>query len=342
MSKIVRNDDYSYLDDLDYKKKRKRRIGYLFLCLLLTGIMLAFSTYAWFTANRIVSVDSLNVHVEAQGGIEISVDGTNWKTVVTKDDIEGAGATYGSNINQLPERLEPVSTGGIVSSGLLNMYYGSATGNTNGDYILSATKSDESVGSDGKFMAFDLFFKVDNASGVYLTPESTISFLGTKNPGVENSIRLGFLDEGTVAIGSALGTIQSLRNGTTDSLYIWEPNANAHSSTGISNALSVYGISIGSSNSPLSYSGVSSEIKTSANVLLKDANSSKYPNYFTNVDVDYTTSSGFSSNEKVFDFKAGITKMRIYIWIEGQDVDCENGSSSGDIEFKFQLTTNPS
>ena len=34
--------------------------------------------------------------------------------------------------------------------------------------------------------------------------------------------------------------------------------------------------------------------------------------------------------------------MRIYIWIEGQDVDCENGSSSGDIEFRFQLTTNPS
>ena len=342
MSKIVKNDDYSYLDDVNYNKKRKRRIWYLFLCLLLTGMMFTFSTYAWFTANRIVSVESLNVHVEAQGGIEVSVDGTNWKTIVTMDDIEGAGATYSTNINQLPERLEPVSTGGIVSNGFVNMYYGVASGNASGDYILSTVKSNESAGVNGTFMAFDLFFKVDNAATIYLTPDSVINFLGTKNPGVENSVRLGFLDEGTVAIGSDLSTIQSLRNGTTDSLYIWEPNANTHSSTGISNAFSVYGTSIGSNNSPLSYSGVSSEIDSNLNILLKDANSSKYPSYFTNVDIDCATYSGFSSNEKIFDFKAGITKMRIYIWIEGQDVDCENGSSSGDIEFRFQLTTNPS
>jgi len=30
------------------------------------------------------------------------------------------------------------------------------------------------------------------------------------------------------------------------------------------------------------------------------------------------------------------------MWIEGQDVDCENNASYDDIEFNIQLTVNPS
>lgn len=327
--------------------RNNKRLFWMFILLLLTSMMLVTSSYAWFTSNRIVSVDSLNVHVQAQGGIEISVDGSAWKTIVNQDDLINAVSTYSGSINQLPDKLEPVSTGGIVSGGFLNMYYGITSSDTSGNYILSATKSEETLGngsdSNGKYMAFDLFFKVDNESVVYLTPESTVTYLGERNDGSKNSIRLAFLDEGTVPIGSAIGTIQSLRGGSESDLYIWEPNSDTHSATGISNAKDVYGITVGTTgNAPLAYSGITNEISDSQNILIKDANSSNYPGYFRTVDVDYKTSDGFGANQEVWTFKAGITKMRVYIWIEGQDVDCENSSASGDLEFKFQLSTNPS
>ena len=64
-------------------KKRKYRLFYLLLLLLVTTLSLSVSSYAWFTTNRLVRVDLLNVNVRAQGGIEISVDGTNWKSSVS-------------------------------------------------------------------------------------------------------------------------------------------------------------------------------------------------------------------------------------------------------------------
>lgn len=332
---------------MDENKKKDKKLSYLMLLLLFTALMLAISSYAWFTSNRLVAVEGLNVHIQAQGGIEISVDGSDWKTVVTGDDIAGARATYGGSINQLPANLEPVSTGGDVVSGFMNMYYGNAVNSAAGEYMLTATKSGETEGSgansDGKYMAFDLFFKVDNASDMYLTPDSKVTYLGTTNAGVENAVRFAFLDEGTVSIASGAGSAQGLRGAATADAYIWEPNSDTHSGTGITNARELYNITLGTTgNAPVSYSGVINQISAAQGILLQNANSTNYPAFFRTVDVDYSTTSGFTTNKQVWNFPAGITKMRIYIWIEGQDVDCENGSSSGDLEFQFQLSTNPS
>lgn len=41
---------------------------------------------------------------------------------------------------------------------------------------------------------------------------------------------------------------------------------------------------------------------------------------------------------KVFSLEAGITKVRMYMWIEGQDVDCEDDASGSNIAFDLQLT----
>ena len=38
-------------------------------------------------------------------------------------------------------------------------------------------------------------------------------------------------------------------------------------------------------------------------------------------------------------FPAGVTKMRVYLWIEGQDIDCENNASGGKISFDLQITS---
>ena len=69
------------------EKRRNKRMLLLLLLLFMTGTMLVTSTYAWFTANRVVTINALDVHVEASNGIQISTDGVTWKSVITRTDI---------------------------------------------------------------------------------------------------------------------------------------------------------------------------------------------------------------------------------------------------------------
>ena len=157
------------------QKRRKYRLLILLLLMLGTGTMLATSTYAWFTSNKNVSVETLKVNIEAKNGIQISADGTKWKSIVQKADLVGAHpGNYKTAVNQIPEALEPVSTIAVPDdNGYLPMYYGvvetSETVANNGEYIITATKTteiDNAVRTEGdtdtaKFIAFDLFFKVN-------------------------------------------------------------------------------------------------------------------------------------------------------------------------------------
>ena len=92
------------------KKIDRRRVKYLLLLLLLTAVMLSTSTYAWFTTNRIVSVNSLNVKVQTEGSLEISPDGTNWGTQTNYEEIINVhSGTYPTSVNQLPAYMDRCS-----------------------------------------------------------------------------------------------------------------------------------------------------------------------------------------------------------------------------------------
>lgn len=327
-------------------KKKTYRLFYLLLLLFVTTITLSFSSYAWFTANRLVSIDLLNVNVRAQGGIEISVDGTNWKSVLTVMDIENARNNYPNSLNQLPNTLEPVSTSLDIENGKLKMFYGTAINNTSGKYILETVRSveEESFGdnSSGKFIVFDLFFKTNQDTMIYLTPDSKVTYSGESSVGIENAARVAFIDEGTTFTGSSINVIQSLITNNSEDVYIWEPNYDTHTQHSIDNALNLYGISINSPGNKISYDGVTSEITRNLGITVDKANSTMYPMYFKNVDVDISSVNGFTNNIEAFNLRSGISKYRIYMWIEGQDVDCENNASFGNMAFNLQFTTNPS
>lgn len=331
-------------------RKRKRKIFLSILWLLFTAILFSTSSYAWFTANRVVTINSLNVHVAASGGIEISADGTNWKSIIQLNDLLTVhDTTYPNSVNQVPNELEPVSTGLKVDSntGFLEMFYGVVDNNLSGDYILNSVRNIESESngneSDGKFIAFDLFFRVSEDTDIYLTQNSGVNYFGDLDTGIANAVRIAFLNEGTVENGSSLGVIQSLKNATDSDVYLWEPNYDVHTQAAISNAFDVYGIVTSSVNAErILYDGIINEFGYDSNILLKNSNSSNYSNLFKRVDVDYYTSANFSENIKVFKLLRGITKIRVYMWIEGQDVDCENNASYGDIVFNIQFSVNPS
>ena len=323
------------------RKRKKYRLLILLLLLFGTGIMLATSTYAWFTANKTVSIGTLQVQIEAKNGIQISADGTNWKSIVQKTDLTSASTTYGAAKNQLPDVLEAVSTGGVVNTdGQLPMYYGNIGTNAEGNYILTATKETDANGTSGKYIAFDLFFKVDKQTDIWITPTSGVKTTDVTDTGIKNASRIAFVVLGNTTAGDTVANIQALNKGTASSTYIWEPNYNIHTPAGIANARDVYGkVDVTADHAILPYSGVISVINDSDNILLGNATQAKDATKFKDVTITYKTKANFTHYIPAFKLSNGITKVRIYMWVEGQDVDCENNASNGNITFDLQITT---
>lgn len=327
------------------KKERKYRLFFLLLWLFVLGISLGTSSYAWFTSNRLVSIGLMEVEVRAQNGISISSDGTNWKSVLSVLDLVDAVDNYPNNINQLPKVLEPVSTIGNVNNGLLEVFHGKVENDAtyNDRYNIEAVKTVEERSlfedSDKKFLAFDVFLKTYANTKLYLTTDSGATYKD-KYVGIENATRFAFIVEGSTQ-STDLTTIQNLKTNSNNNVYIWEPNYDSHTESGILNAKNVYNLDITNNYQELPYEGIKSEIPKNLKVAIDKANKANYPNYFDTVKVSYYTKTNFTNNVEIFSINQGITKLRIYMWLEGQDVDCENDASVGSISLNLQFSTNP-
>ena len=328
------------------ENKKRKRLLLLAISLIITFAFLTTTTFAWFTANQTVTISPIQVNVEAQGGIQLSADGTNWRSVVSATDIMAVHATtYTSSINQIPTVLEAVSSATIMdASGLMEMYYGTVSTGTvapnEGLYILSAAKDTEVEGTTGRFVAFDLFFRSDTTVPLYLTVNSGVTTPDVIDTGIRNAARVAFVILGNTPIGSAIGTIQGLNSGVASPVYLWEPNYDRHTAPGIANAFDTYGLTITDLfATPVPYSGVKAEFDTTDNMLVSDSDATTYPTLFDDMTPDYTTIDGFSANEAIFTVNSGITKIRLYMWVEGQDVDCENSASGANAIFNVQIST---
>ncbi len=323
-------------------KSNKKRRKLMIIPLFFSFILLITTTYAWFSANRVVSIESLDVHVQAEGGIEVSTDAYDWKQVITVQDIMNASKSYPSAVNQIPYRVYPVSSGGNITGGYLDLYKGEATNDRTTDFILTASKSLETSSfgedSDGAFIVFDLFFKTSSEKKLYLSSNSKVEYTGDRQSGIENATRVAFLNEG---YSNDAGSSQSLKGAS--EAVIWEPNYDVHTEYGVSNASKTYGINTSTTSAnPISYDGVIADISTNNNVLIQNAKASMYPNLFKTVNVKAYTQKNNTQNVEILTISSSITKLRIYMWIEGQDVDCENNASYGDISYNLEFTTNPS
>lgn len=359
------------------RKEKNRRIFLLLVMMVMTGIMFASSTYAWFTSNKTVSVSDVQVNVTSKNGIQISADATNWKSVIQLADLLGAQAgKYPGAVNQIPSTansIEPVSSalnvdangkmemfrGNILSSNLkgscsvgegaytteadCQAQGGAWTPGTEGENILTATKENETNGTEGNYVAFDLFFKVDSDKDVpvYLSAAGS----GVKASGADNGIkqasRIAFVELGHAVAGTSVAQLQALNAGAASKVYLWEPNYDIHTPAGVAHARDVYGITTTETNGGIdSYSGVKAEITEDKNILWGSATEEKNATYFKKITPTYQTKADWITGTKeIFTLSSGITKMRIYMWVEGQDVDCENVASGTNIIYSLQITT---
>ncbi len=211
------------------------------------------------------------------------------------------------------------------------------------------------------FMAFDIFLKVDTESELFLTGNAGVRNTDTNgDSGIKNTTRVAFVVQGNIDTdtyynGTNEGGVETdgvtlarklSNNITTDpnsetkeeSLILWEPNYDTHTARGIASAAEYYGITglANSGSSLLSYDGVKSVF---TDVSLKETNKTQYPNYFRTLSADIATtatnSNRFSSK---ITLKAGVTKVRVYFWIEGQDVDTENNASGSSMKLSLEFS----
>ena len=357
-------------------RKSKRRMNSLFMALLLTALLLIMSTYAWFSANREVSIENITAKVTAAEGLQISLDGLKWGSSVsvtpTENSVNGTLATVGASVNKYvyPDELRPVSTGGQLKGAELQFFEGKV--NSDGD-TLTGTKdvTQETYGdaqaSTGKYIVFDVFLKNSSSqtdgdelllnSGSKAVLGATAPKTGVADTGLENSVRIGFAlypQNTAVAFSASQSDIAAITG--TPQIAIWEPNYNAHigeisandstrvkgsNTTFITNGLlsagtaetvtdiNAYGVARTGTETPATGSTMTkfSTIRT-AGTLAK-----KY--YLTdvtgNVAIDSTTTNDTvtAAGQKLKIAANKISKLRVYIWLEGQDPDCIDTASTG-------------
>lgn len=329
------------------QKKKKRKILLSLIMILFVGVVLTASTYTWFTANRTVTVDQLDVNVSTSTGLQISVDATNWKTLITKDDILGAQANYTNAVNQVPAgQTTPVSSIGEVdpATGFIKMFKGELVNDEEeGHLVLSAEQSTETNGTTGDFIAFDLFFQTNEAMEIRLTSNSNV-VAGATDTSIENAARVAFIPQGHAEAGTAPAEIQALKAADSTEVKIWEPNFDVHTASAVNNAWDSYQLRTQQTGATrLKYYGVKADIPTGAKIPVNSQDST----YFADMDTTLadrllsTPESGIPTDDylEVLSLEAGVTKVRIYMWVEGQDVDCENYASGGDLAFNLQFTS---
>lgn len=293
----------------------------------LTGI-----SYAWFTMGNTASLDSLDVQVTTATGISVSMDAVDWKSTLTATEImtdysEGDDATYGDITNQFPaDSILPVSTAGAVSDGEMAIFYGEV----NGDDSLTSTSetAPDQYSDEGNYIAFDLFFDVAEKTELYLGSGSAVTYIDDENSnttddyGTQNSVRVAFVDLGCDTTTTQATTQALAGEGITQASFIWEPNATDHTDYAIAN-------NSGISDKVVAYSGFNSEFS--------ELPVSSLGEKVTSMDNLVRASAPISIDGSVVvadyitTLEVGFNKIRVYIWIEGQDVDCNNDISFGGI-----------
>ena len=257
--------------------------------------------------------------------------------IFRKADLTTAAGTYADLVNQLPETdLEPVSSIGSVTDGKMDMFYGvvEADADQAGEYYLSSTKQTDATGTTGKYIAFDLFLKVDQKTTIYMTANSKVSFAGDSDKGLQNAARVAFVTEGSATVDKSPDEMRKLALAT-GTAKIWEPNYDVHTAAGVAAARDTYQVTTSTTNgSQIPYYGIKAVIPAKTIPMKQVTTANPSETYF----VDYKTTAANTSTVQFAELAAGVTKIRVYMWVEGQDVDCENSASGTDIKFDLQFT----
>lgn len=332
------------------KKKNKsiekpRNFNLWLVVTFLTGVLLIISTYAWFSASLDVRIRFFDMTVATDTGIFISLDGIDFSSsIVVSDDsvIYDLKSTYPNHTNQWPSGgLWPVSSNGIrnSNSNKFDMFAGSVRGykgrrRTDITNLNTFLIPENQSNANNLFVAFDLFMKnVSNSpfnDNLYFDEGTLIDFeedtpddIIESMSGIMNSMRIGVVRIGSVSSDSDINTIQNLACNNNCEMVIYEPNSTSHSEVSIERAMEYYGITLVDGV----YTPTYAVINEGENLDL----ASGHPESGIPLDTEHFALQETITHFRnpIFQIPHGITKFRVYVWIEGQDIDSLETNSDG-------------
>ena len=350
------------------KNKKKSEMNSMFFIILLALVIFIISTYAWFSTQRNVSITNLNGTVEVAEGLEISLDAENWSNGLVLGDEEGQldiiDDAYEGNHNIKPTEMLPVSTLGLAGSNRTDLLMLRGTLN-NSIQLNNIQKMDEEETNSEMttypgYFAFDVFLKNSSRQDdiddvLQLNYDSSLEIMETENSstGLQNTARVAFAKyAGTSDTMADAATILKETAGIgvggspvyiTD-VAIWEPNSNDHVDYVVqnNNKITGAGASFNATTQMDTYALTdSSEGQSIADIykwdgterLLQKQNVLQTTKTSTE---DYSIAEGVqnlvSTSDGSTEFGIApnkICRLRIYVWLEGQDVDCINYASHG-------------
>lgn len=331
----------------------KRRTKLTIVMIFILGVLLTFSAYAWFSTSLNVKIKTFNMKVQRNSGLSISFDAINFDYFLDISDeilIDDLPRTYPNQQSQWASNgLIPVSTIGIPHN---DTYFYRILGTEGVKYrqrdkkdgfLSTIEESEERPRRFNRFIAFDIFLK--NVSGspvadnLYIQAGTGIVF--DEKEGVEiseqmqsllNSVRIGIVKVGTLPIGTDPTIIQGLQCNNACENIIYEPYSTLHNSLSIEKSQK-YGITLEDGREFPTYA----YIKAGGPFYVAHTISGYEglnPEYFR---LQQTISEGDLDNP-IFKLSDGITKMRVYVWIEGQDIDSlETDSEGAEIAISISL-----
>lgn len=340
------------------EKRSGFRFNLLLLITLFTGVILIISTYAWFYASLDVKINFVKIKVTDETGLFISLDGITYSdSIEISEDIiiNKLIETYPSHTSQWSKRgLYSVSSNGISSNNdnKFNVFSASAINyGDNYEYrhkVFTASKYEEKeINKYNEFIAFDIFLKnasgspysdnlfFDEGTGVVLnnrvTTEngSTLEVNTTSeepdlSDGTFNSLRIGLLKLSTVNKRLPIEVIQGIECNNRCESIIYEPNALMHS-LGSAERIKKRNIELIDGE----YTPTYAVIKEGKNL---EFTSGHIESGFILDEEHFALQNTIKDTDfgnRIFTLPNGVTKFRLYIWVEGQDLDNFESISKG-------------
>ncbi|MDD4188124.1 MAG: hypothetical protein PHX04_05165 [Bacilli bacterium] len=328
----------------DIQSKRNKR-NKMFFLIFLTAILLMASTYAWLSSSLNVKIQFLKLGVASNSGLYISLDGVDFSESVTismDSIIMDIKENYPNHTNQWSYALWPVSSNGIKNTNQdkFSFYTGDLVHtkerNPNGSVkrlLNTFLRTEDSYHPGNLYVAFDIFLKnatgSPNADNLYFSKTTQIDYdedtdeeLKLEMDGILNSIRIGLVKIGSVPLLSDISDIQNVKCNSACEMLIYEPYSKSHSEASIETALN-YGVQM------------LDGIETPTYGIIAEGTRLEHTNGHFGTGLPLNTTY-FKLQETVKDFTKpvfkvpnAITKARVYIWIEGQDIDSLETNSKG-------------
>jgi len=316
------------------EKIQKNNFNLMLLVTFFIGVLLIFSAYAWFNASLDVKVKFINLTVSKKNGLYISLDGIDFSSSVQiskKTLIDDLSTRYPNHTSQWAKSgLYPVSSKGISNpnTDIFEIYHASdfeVDYETNKSYLSTVKNVEKGISDRKHYIAFDIFLKNITGSPIsdnlYIDEGTNIigqSEVTEQVMGLINSARIGFVKVGSVSRKSTIAEIQNIECNNNCEMVIYEPNSTRHTNLSIQRAKK-YNVNLknGEYYPTLAITGEMNFFEINDTIKGKVTKNFELQN--TQVDI----------NKPIFEIPDGITKLRIYIWIEGQDIDSLATKSEG-------------